>query len=93
MEGEPLIICRCEEATESEVLEAIRAGARSLNDIKRMTRAGMGLCQGRTCRRLVSGLLQKYRGSGEAPFPQPFTVRPPVRPLTVGELAAEEVHP
>ena len=93
MDRETLIICRCEEATEKEVLEAIRAGAKSLNDIKRMTRAGMGLCQGQTCRRLVSGLLQKHGGSNGTPFPQPFTVRPPVRPLTVGELAQDEVRP
>jgi bacterioferritin-associated ferredoxin len=93
MDEELLVICRCEEATESEILEAIAAGARSLNDIKRMTRAGMGLCQGRTCRRLLSELLRRHGEAIHDSYPIPPTVRPPVRPLTLGELAEEEGCP
>ena len=77
MEDQDLIICRCEEATQSEIMRAINDGAQSLNDIKRMTRAGMGLCQGRTCQRLVGQLLQKGgRGLGEV-FPKPPAFRVP----------------
>ena len=41
------IICRCESVTEGEILDAIRrpVGARSLDGVKRRTRAGMGRCQ------------------------------------------------
>ena len=41
------IICRCEMVTEGEILDAIRRplGARSLDGVKRRTRAGMGRCQ------------------------------------------------
>ena len=50
-------ICRCEEVTKEEVLQAIGEGKQSLKSIKQATRAGMGACQGRTCGRLISRLL------------------------------------
>lgn len=45
------IICRCEEITEGEILDAIHRpmGARSMDGIKRRTRAQMGRCQGGFC--------------------------------------------
>jgi bacterioferritin-associated ferredoxin len=50
-------ICRCEEVTEREIREAVRAGARTVVEVKRWTRAGMGICQGRSCRRLVERII------------------------------------
>ena len=45
------IICRCEMVTEGEILDAIHRplGARSLDGVKRRTRAGMGRCQAGFC--------------------------------------------
>ena len=45
------IICRCESITEGEIIDAIRRvpGAKSLDGVKRRTRAGMGRCQGGFC--------------------------------------------
>lgn len=45
------IICRCEMVTEGEIEDAIRRplGARSLDGVKRRTRAGMGRCQAGFC--------------------------------------------
>ena len=45
------IICRCEMITEGEILDAIHrpVGARSLDGVKRRTRAGMGRCQAGFC--------------------------------------------
>jgi glycerol-3-phosphate dehydrogenase len=45
------IICRCEMVTEGEIIDAIHRplGARSLDGIKRRTRAGMGRCQAGFC--------------------------------------------
>lgn len=74
------LICRCEEVTESEVLEAIRDGARTLDDIKRRTRAGMGLCQGKTCQRMITRLLAQELGCDVADIAPPSS-RPPTRPL------------
>ncbi len=43
------MVCRCEGITEKEILDAIHAGARTLDGIKFRTRAGMGRCQGGFC--------------------------------------------
>lgn len=55
--AEDKYICRCEEVTEREIREAVRAGARTVVEVKRWTRAGMGICQGRSCRRLVERII------------------------------------
>lgn len=53
------IICRCESITEGEIVEAIHRtpGARSIDGIKRRTRAGMGRCQGGFCSPKVMEIL------------------------------------
>lgn len=45
------VICRCESITEGEILDAIHRplGAKSLDGVKRRTRAGMGRCQSGFC--------------------------------------------
>ena len=45
------IICRCEMVSEGEIIDAIKrpVGARSLDGVKRRTRAGMGRCQAGFC--------------------------------------------
>ena len=53
------IICRCETITEGEIVEAIRRGARSLDGVKRRTRAGMGRCQGGFCGPRVMDILSR----------------------------------
>ncbi len=55
------ILCRCEQVTEAEVLDAIRrpAGARDLDAVKRRTRAGMGRCQGGFCVPRVMAVLAR----------------------------------
>jgi len=84
--GDDLLICRCEEVTRQEILQAISEGARTVGEVKRRTRAGMGLCQGKTCRRLVSRILAAQTGQllGQV---EPSTFRPPVRPIELGVLA------
>lgn len=53
------IICRCEMVTEGEIREAIRRplGAKSLDGVKRRTRAGMGRCQSGFCSSKVMEIL------------------------------------
>ena len=43
------VICRCENVTEAEIVEAVHRGARTVDGVKRRTRAGMGRCQGGFC--------------------------------------------
>jgi len=58
------IVCRCEMVTEAEVVDSIRrpAGARTLDGIKRRTRAGMGRCQGGFCTSRVVEILSRELG-------------------------------
>ena len=55
------IICRCETITEGEIIASIRRplGARSLDGVKRRTRAGMGRCQGGFCSPRVMEILSR----------------------------------
>ena len=84
-----LVICRCEEVTKGEILQAIAEGATTLNDIKRRTRAGMGLCQGKSCGRLVQRILSQATGQPIGDV-MPATFRPPVRPIPLGVLGSPE---
>ena len=81
-----LVICRCEEITRGEIKEAIRNGMTSLSGIKRVTRAGMGLCQGQTCQELVMRLLAEELGVKPHEL-EPITARGPVRPLRLDVFA------
>ena len=58
------IICRCEQVTEGEILDAIRRplGAKSLDGVKRRTRAGMGRCQAGFCSPRVMEILARELG-------------------------------
>ena len=47
------IICRCERITAGEIKAAIRAGVRDMNQLKAITRAGMGSCGSKTCRPMI----------------------------------------
>ena len=55
------IVCRCEMITEGEILDAIHRplGARSLDGVKRRTRAGMGRCQSGFCAPKVMEILKR----------------------------------
>lgn len=85
-----MLVCRCEEITAGEIRKAVREyEGTSVTEIKRRVRAGMGLCQGRTCGKLVTRIIQEELGK-KADEVEPATSRPPVRPITFGELAGEE---
>ena len=81
-DSEDTIICRCEEVTLGEIKRAIKMGARNTDAVKRMTRAGMGLCQSKTCYNLIAKIISR-----ETSIPISdvfnFTSRPPVRPILV----------
>lgn len=56
------IVCRCEQVTEGEILEALRRGANSMDAVKHVTRAGMGRCQGGFCGITVMNHLSRALG-------------------------------
>lgn len=63
------VVCRCETVTEAEIRAAIRCriGARTLDGVKRRTRAGMGRCQGGFCTpRIIEILCEELKCPPEA---------------------------
>ena len=53
------IVCRCERVTAGEIREVIRNGCRDFNEVKTLTRAGMGACGGKTCQTLIWRLFRE----------------------------------
>lgn len=53
------IICRCERVTAGEIRSWIRKGNRDMNQLKAITRAGMGACGAKTCRDLIFRLFRE----------------------------------
>ena len=80
------IVCRCEEVCEEEILEAIKKGACTQDAVKKLTRAGTGLCQGRTCRVLIEKILEKHLHL-ETGARVLSSYRPPVRPVSLAALS------
>ena len=53
------IVCRCERVSASEIRGLIQSGYRDVNEIKAITRAGMGACGGKTCGALILRLFRE----------------------------------
>jgi sarcosine oxidase subunit alpha len=53
------IVCRCERVSAGEIRQLIRSGHRDMNEIKAITRAGMGACGGKTCSALILRLFRE----------------------------------
>ena len=71
------IVCRCERVTAAEIRALIRQGYRDINEIKAVSRAGMGACGAKTCTDLIHRL---FRDEG---IPDSEVIDQSVRPLFV----------
>lgn len=81
------VICRCEEVTAGAIRGYARLGCLGPNQTKAFGRAGMGPCQGRYCGLTVNALLAEANGQtpDETGY---YRIRPPLKPVTLAELAA-----
>ncbi len=86
MNNSTVMFCRCEDVTKEMILDCIAKGYRTIDEIKRITRAGMGPCQGRTCRMLIA---QELANAYQIPIEEVMmpTFRPPTKPVLMGVLA------
>ncbi|MGV8876003.1 MAG: NAD(P)/FAD-dependent oxidoreductase [Rhodoglobus sp.] len=82
------IVCRCQETTADDVACALRTGACTSQAVKLWTRAGMGVCQGRTCAHIIDSMLEwapdRVSGKVARAAPRP---RFPIRPTSVEVLS------
>lgn len=83
------IVCRCEEVTAGDIRGYAKLGCLGPNQTKAFGRPGMGPCQGRYCGLTVTALLADAHGKtpDETGY---YRIRPPLKPVTLGELAAME---
>lgn len=83
-----MLVCRCEEITKGEIRRAVHEGMFTMTEVRRWLRAGMGLCQGNTCGRIVKGIIAAELGMRPAEL-EDCTPRGPVRPAVVEVLGKE----
>ncbi|MBU8919159.1 (2Fe-2S)-binding protein [Bacillus sp. FJAT-29953] len=81
-----VVICRCEEVSYEEIEEVIRLGARTFDDIKRLTRCGMGACQAKICNFLVANIIHEELGKPLQEIPLP-RMRMPISPIKLETLS------
>lgn len=84
------VLCRCEGLTLERLDDALSTTG-DPNLVKLLTRAGMGLCQGRNCQRQIAAILARRHGVATADVPVP-TPRPPLRPVPIGAVADPAVE-
>lgn len=85
-EGET-IACRCEEVTAKQIRDMAAIGCEGPNQMKAFLRCGMGPCQGRLCGLTVTELIAASRHTRPADVGY-YRLRPPVKPITLAELAS-----
>ncbi|UCE30111.1 MAG: FAD-dependent oxidoreductase [Burkholderiales bacterium] len=81
------VVCRCEEVTAADVRRYASLGCKGPNQTKAFGRCGMGWCQGRYCGLTVAELLAEANGI-EPEQVGYYRIRSPIKPVTLGELAA-----
>ena len=91
-EQDETLVCRCEETTAGDIRRAVALGCPGPNQMKAFVRCGMGPCQGRMCGLTVTELMAAERNvsPGEIGY---YRIRPPIKPLALGELAALDLGP
>ena len=90
--AESTIVCRCSDVTLQQVRDLIEQGYTSLDEIKRITRAGMGPCQGKTCGPIIEREIANFTGK---PIEKQTISRQrgPIKGIKLGTMAkAGEKH-
>ncbi len=92
-QDETTVVCRCEEKTVAELRVGFDQGGRGPNELKGLTRCGMGPCQGRQCGHTVSELLAEWREEEVAEVGY-YRLRSPLRLLNLQEFGQfSEIEP
>ncbi|WP_439593495.1 FAD-dependent oxidoreductase [Microbacterium sp.] len=81
------VVCRCEGVTHGDLVQSMTEGVSSPGAVKRVTRAGMGKCQGRYCGPVLVEMEARLQG---APVSERsgFAPQAPVKPVPLGDVAA-----
>lgn len=80
------VVCRCEEIEARDIRAMVKLGCTGPNQAKAFSRCGMGPCQGRFCAGTVEQIFARERGLAVRGIGR-FNARPPLTPITLGQLA------
>jgi bacterioferritin-associated ferredoxin len=80
------LVCRCEEVTAAEIRALVALGCLGPNQAKAFIRCGMGPCQGRFCASTVEYIFAEQHAVSVGDIGR-FSARPPLKPVTLGQLA------
>lgn len=84
MSDKDIIVCRCEEVSLHQLIETTQAYNCSFRELKLRTRAGMGVCGGRTCRNAITSVVCKINNL--LPEDEPLKYQLPIRTVSFGFL-------
>ena len=84
--GPRQFVCYCEDVLAKDVVQGVDEGFRDVQMLKRYSTVTMGPCQGKMCHKRFAEILSQET---DTPLTEvgSTTSRPPVQPLTLGELA------
>ncbi len=87
---EDTVVCRCENLTVGHIRRMVKEGVKEVNEIKCISRAGMGPCQGRMCGPAVAEIIaaETHSSPDRAGL---VNIRPPLKPVPLEEVAAMEL--
>lgn len=85
------ILCRCENITVGSVRNVVSEGVTDLNEVKIITRCGMGSCQGRMCGPALGEIVAAELNCSP-PNAGLLTIRPPLKQIPLGEVAAMDIE-
>lgn len=87
--ADDVVVCRCEEVTAGAIREYVDLGCVGPNQTKSFGRCGMGPCQGRMCGLTVTEIIADKRAVPHADVGY-YRIRPPIKPITLAELAGDQ---
>jgi len=85
--ADKVVICRCEDVTAGQLRQAVAKGCSGPNQAKAFLRCGMGPCQGRMCASTVTEVIAAANGLSPSDVGS-YRIRPPIKPVTLAEVAA-----
>ncbi|WBW95558.1 (2Fe-2S)-binding protein [Oceanirhabdus sp. W0125-5] len=86
MDENSIIICRCSDITLKEIKELLNEGYLTVEEIKRISRAGMGPCQGKTCGGLIQREISKFTNE-KMENVKVSNTRPPAKAIKLEDIA------
>jgi len=85
------VLCRCENIKVADVRKVVKEGVREVNEVKIITRCGMGPCQGRMCGPALAEIVAAEVDASPEQVGM-LTVRPPLKLVPLGEIAEMEIE-